>query len=300
MRSFLITLLCISTFLQLRAQRSLHEIQKVSHRKMKSLDSTGWEKSGFFLLNVNQAAQNEWSGGGENFLIGVNSLFNYTIHHLMGKFSFDSYIDIELGAVEASSFRRVRKTIDRCDFTFELEHVIGKKTNYGLLFNLNSQIFNGRNYASPDLEKVSAFLSPGKFLLAPGIDIKLKSETSYFSVFVSPATLKWVTKLDRDFLYQSKFGVDSAQQLNTEFGAYLSSHFNMKFSNSIGYIGRFDLFSNYKDKPGNIDVLMNNLFSFSISKFFSANVLVDIVYDEDVKSRTQVQEIFGLGIKLKL
>jgi hypothetical protein len=45
---------------------------------------------------------------------------------------------------------------------------------------------------------------------------------------------------------------------------------------------------------------MNNLFTINIAKFFAANILVDIIYDDDTKGRTQVEEIFGLGLKLKL
>lgn len=282
------------------AQRSVQDLHKIASRKMKNLDSTGWEKSGFILFNVNQAALSDWSGGGERFLIGINGMLNYSVHHRMGKYSMDSYFDLELGVVEASSFKKFRKTTDRCDVTIEMEHSLGKRWNYGLLFNFNSQLFPGHNYALPAFDKVSGLLSPGKFLLAPGVEWKDHGLENYFSVFVSPATFRWVTKLEKDFYYQSKFGVDSAKKVNMEFGAYLSSHCRLKFSKTAQYIGRLDLFSNYERKPGNIDVLMNNLLTINISNVFAANILLDIIYDDDTKKRTQIQEIFGLGLKLKL
>jgi uncharacterized membrane protein YvbJ len=137
-------------------------------------------------------------------------------------------------------------------------------------------------------------------LLAPGVDLRNQNTNNYFSFFISPATFRLVTKLDNEFYNQSKFGIDSANKVNTEIGAYISTHYNVKISKTAGYIGRLDLFSNYKRKPGNIDVLMNNLFTINIAKFFAANILVDIIYDDDTKGRTQVEEIFGLGLKLKL
>lgn len=277
------------------------DIQKISNRKMKSLDSSGWEKTGFLVLNVNQAALSDWSSGGERFLIGINGIVNYALHHQKGKYSKDTYIDIELGAVEASSFRKFRKTTDRFDVTLELDHITGNKNlYYGLLFNLNTQLLGGHNYAIAGHNKISSFLSPGKIILAPGIDIKIKKTESYFSFFVSPATARWVTKIDDDFYDQYKFGIDSAQKVNTEFGAYITTHYNVKFSKTTRYIGRLDLYSNYLRKPGNVDVLMNNLFTVNISNVFAVNVLVDIIYDHDIKRRTQIQEIFGLGLKLKL
>ena len=277
------------------------DIQKLSSRKMKSLDSAGWEKTGFFIFNVNQAALSDWSSGGERFLIGINGIVNYALHHQKGKYSKDSYIDIELGAVEASSFRKFRKTTDRFDVTLELDHSTSNKNlYYGLLFNLNTQLLGGHNYLVAGHNKISSFLSPGKILLAPGFDVKVKKPESYFSFFVSPSTARWVTKIDDDFYNQYKFGVDSAQRVNTEFGAYITTHYNVKISKTTRYIGRLDLFSNYLRKPENVDVLMNNLFTINISNVFAVNILLDIIYDDDIKRRTQVQEIFGLGLKLKL
>lgn len=301
MRKFLLIVFytfCIST---LSAQRSIHDLQKANSRKMKKLDSIGWEKTGFFIFNVNQAALSDWSSGGERFLIGINGILNYTLHHQKGKYSKDSYIDVELGAVEAASFKKFRKTTDRLDITMEMDHSTGNKNIfYGLLFNLNTQILVGHNYALADHDKISSFLSPGKFLLAPGIDLKIQKPESYFSFFISPSTFRWVTKIDDDFYHEAKFGIDSAQKVNTEFGAYITSHYNLKISKTTRYIGRFDLFSNYFRNPENIDVLMNNLLTINISNAFAANILLDIVYDDDTKRRTQIQEIFGLGLKVKL
>ena len=300
MKKILLAPLCIVFALHGNAQ-NVQEINKTNSRRMKSLDSAGWEKTGFFILNVNQAALSDWSAGGERFLIGINGILNYALHHKKGKYSIDTYIDVELGAVEAASFKKFRKTTDRCDVTMDLDHSTGNKNlYYGLLFNVNTQLLGGHNYAVEDHNKISSFLCPGKIFLAPGIDLKKQKPDSYFSLFISPCTAKWVTKMDDDFLDQKKFGVDSSHRVNTEFGAYITAHCNIKMSKTTKYIGRADLYSNYLHKPGNVDVLMNNLFTINISSVFAANILLDIVYDDDIKRRTQVQEIFGLGLKLKL
>lgn len=301
MRKFLFITFYSFCFTNLSAQQSIQEIKKTNTRKMKNLDSAGWEKTGFFIFNVNQAALSNWPSGGEEFLIGINGILNYAIHHRMGRFSTDSYFDLELGAVEAASFKKFRKTTDRFDVTMEMEHSTSHKNiYYGLLFNLNTQILGGHNYTLAGNNKISSFLSPGKFLLSPGIDLKKQKPESYFSFFISPATFRWVTKMDDIFYFQSKFGVDSAHKINTEFGAYISSHYNLKISKTVRYIGRLDLFSNYLRKPENIDVLLNNLLTINISNVFAANILLDIIYDDDTKRRTQIQEIFGLGLKVKL
>ena len=138
--------------------------KKKNARDKKSLDTIGWEHTGFFIFNINQAALSNWSSGGERFLIGINGILNYSSHHRKGEYTKDSYLDIELGVVEAASFRKFRKTTDRCDITVEMEHSIDTSNfNYGLLFNFNSQFFGGHNYAIEGNNKISSFLSPGKF-----------------------------------------------------------------------------------------------------------------------------------------
>ena len=276
--------------------------KRVGAKKVSSIDSNGWKSTGMFILNINQSAQSDWGTGGENFMFGVNGILNKAIHHRNNKYTFDLYADIELGFVEATSFKKIRKTSDRIDVTAEIEHSIGKRGhyNYALLGNVNTQVFDGHNYYLGDYPKISSFLSPGKFLLAFGIDYKKVTEKSYFSFFISPSTVRFVTKADEDFYKLKKFGVDSSDKVNTEIGAYISAHFNAKLSKTTNLISRLDLFSNYKRKPQNIDVLFNNVLTVNINKIFSATFLFDIVYDHDFKTRTQIQEITGLGLRLKL
>ena len=300
---FLLLSLFTTLLITTRAQ-VLTDLKRVGAKKIKSLDSNGWRRTGVFVLNVNQSAQSDWNSGGENFMIGINGILNKSVHHKNGKYTFDSYMDLELGVVEASSFKKFRKTTDRFDMTFEIEHSIGKKTNghynYGLLGNVNTQVFGGHNYIIEGHPIISSFLSPGKFLLSMGIDYKNTNPQHYFSFFISPATIRWVTKIDKQFYNSYKFGVDSFQKVYTEIGAYLSLNYNARISKTTNYIGRLDLFSNYKRKPGNVDLLMNNLFTFNINKLFAGTILVDILYDDDVKRRTQIQEVTGIGLRLKL
>lgn len=278
------------------------DMKRVGAKKKAALDSNGWKRNGLLVLNVNQSAQSNWGSGGENFQIGINLILNKAIHHRKGKYTFDTYFDLELGVVESSSIKKFRKTTDRFDLTFELDHSIGQKEhfNYGILGNINTQVFGGHSYATDDHPKISSFLSPGKILLSLGIDYKDSKPDHYFSLFISPATIRWVTKMDRDFFSSYKFGVDSFHRVYTEIGAYISIHYNKKISKTANFISRLDLFSNYKRKPQNVDVLMNNVLTFNIAKNFAATILLDILYDHDIKKEIQIQEVTGLGLKLRL
>ncbi len=300
MRSLILSFISLLFFYHIHGQAVVGELKRVGAKKIHSLDSNGWKHTGLFTINVNQGSLSYWSSGGESFLIGVNGILNKSMHHRHGKYTWDSYFDLELGYVDATSFKKFRKTNDRCDLTSEFEHRLSKHVSYGLIGNVNTQVFSGHNYYTSSHEKISNFLSPGKILISMGLDFKTHSEESFFDVFITPATIRWVTKIDPDFRMLSKFGVDSAQKVNTEVGAYLSTHYNTKFSKTLSYIGRLDLFCNYKRNPQNVDVLFNNLLTFAIAKNFAGTVLIDVIYDDDIRRRTQIQELMGLGIKFNL
>lgn len=284
-----------------RAQISVTELQRVGAQKTAALDTNGWKKTGLIAFTLSQSARSDWSAGGETFQIGINMVYNQAVHHRKGPYTFDGYFDMELGFVRAASYKEFRKTNDRLDLTVEVEHDLGKgHWNYGVLANLNTQMFNGYNYNSPSKEKISGFLSPGKFLLSPGFDYKDYNKDHYFSVFMSPITFRWVTKVSQSFYGQDKFGVDSANKYVTEYGAYISVHFNKRFSPRLNYIGRLDLFSNYHHHPERVDMLNNNLLTYSLEKKFALSLILDLLYDHDIQKALQIQEIFGIGLRFGL
>ncbi|MBL0267807.1 MAG: DUF3078 domain-containing protein [Chitinophagaceae bacterium] len=166
------------------------EMKKLNSKKKLELDTTGWKKTGLFILNVNQSMRSGTNNGGENFLMGINSILNKAVHHKKGKYTFDAYLDLELGLVYASSYKKFRKTTDRFDLTVELDHSIGnnKHLTYGFLGNINTQLFPGYNYVSDFHFKVSNILSPGKALISFGLDYKdvKKNPISPFSLRQPP------------------------------------------------------------------------------------------------------------------
>lgn len=282
------------------SQVTVNELKKLGSKKKLVLDSNGWKKRGIYSLNINQSSQTGSGAGSDNFLLGINSLLNKAVHHKKGKYTFDAYLDFELGLVYTSSYKKFRKTIDRFDLTVDLEHSIGKNTHftYGLLGNVNTQLFSTHNFLTDYHEKISNFLSPGRALLSLGIDYKNEKPKSYFSIFATPATIRWITKLDRDFYAAKKFGVDSFHRVYTEIGAFISMHYTKYFSKKSTLTSRLDLFSNYKRNPEKVDVIFTNLFSLGIAKNFSFTFILDLLYDEDVTKKVRVQQVSGLGLKL--
>jgi len=289
---------CIAIFnFSYSQDRTVSELLTVSTRPIQSLDSNGWKLNGTFLLNMNQGTSSHWVGGGEENVLGFNSNVYYAVNFRHNKHTWDNYFDLALGFQNATSFGKFRKIDDRVDVTSKYGYRIDHHWYLALLTNFNSQTLAGYDYAIKADQKVSNFLSPGKIILSPGLDYKTSNR---FSLFISPVTVRWVLKKDPDFYHMAKFGVDSARRSNTEFGAFVTAKFNASFTKWASYRSRIDLFSNYKRKPENIDVLMNNLLTMKFTKVFATNVSLDLIYDDDVIKRLQIKEVLGIGFTVKL
>lgn len=297
MRKFFFFLIIAGLHIHLIAQDgTVKQMQDAGTKAVKSLDSNGWKKGGTLILNINQGALSNWAAGGEENVFGVNGIFNYTINYKGDRNNWDNYFDIALGFQNATSFKKFRKIDDRIDITSKYGRKMSQKWFYGLLFNFNSQALPGYNYATEPATKISSFLTPGKIILSPGFDFKPNNE---FSLFMSPATVRWVLKHDEDFYNMAKFGVDSVKKVNIEIGAFITAKYKVAITKWATYTGRLDLFSNYRRNPQNVDVLMNNLLTMNFTKNFATNLSVDLLYDDDVLKKLQLKEILGIGLTMK-
>ncbi len=276
---------------------TVKEFQNVALKELKPLEKDGWKKEGTFVVNVNQGALRNWAGGGEQNTLGITALLNYNLNHKKDKISWNNYFDIAFGFQNASSFGQFRKVDDRIDITSKYGYQFSKQWYAALLVNFNTQALVGYNYTDSVNTKISNMLTPGKIMLSAGTDLRPDKS---FSLFISPITTRFVTKTDNDFYIMDKFGVTANRRSNTELGAFATAKYSKKFSSWVLYTGRLDLFSNYRRTPENVDLFFTNLVTMKFNKWLATNVSVDMVYDDDVLKKTQLKEILGVGLTLKL
>ena len=290
MRKSILIFAITCLFIHLNAQDpTVKQLQTESAKAIKSLDSNGWKRSGTFILNLNQGALSNWVAGGENNTLGINGILNYSINLRNGRHIWDNYFDMALGFQNATSFDKYRKIDDRIDITSKYGYQLTEHWYASLLFNFNSQFLAGYDYSTTPITKISNFLTPGKIILAPGMNYKTASR---FSCFISPVGARWVLKVDEDFFNVPKFGVDSAKKSNLEFGAYITAMYRADITKWASYTGRIDLYSNYKRNPQNVDLFMTNLLTMKFNKILATNLSLDLIYDDDAKKRLQIKEVF--------
>ena len=289
---------CTTLFTQLIAQdKTVKEFQKVALKELKPLEKDGWRKKGKFIFNINQGALRNWAGGGEQNTLGFTTLLNYAVDHRKGKITWNNYVDIAIGFQNASSFGQFRKVDDRIDLTSKYGYQFSGKWYVAIMTNFNTQALVGYSYTDSVNTKISNILSPGKILLSAGIDFR---PDKTFTLFVSPVTTRYILKTDDDFYAIDKFGVTANRKSNTELGAFATAKYTKIFTDWAHYTGRIDLFSNYKSSPENVDVFFTNLLTMKFNNWLATNISVDVVYDDDIIKKTQLKEVLGVGLTLKL
>ena len=263
-----------------------------------------WKKGGLISVNLAQGSLSNWAAGGENFSLAVNSLVSLYAFYKKEKRSWDNTFDLNLGYVKTTSLG-ARKNDDRFDLLSKYGYALTPKLSIAGLFNVRSQFFKGYTYSNNIKTFSSNFFAPGYILLGVGLDYK---PTKHLSIFISPATARWVIVKDTALANKGLYGVTPGKKSNLEFGAFASINYLKEFNKVLSYKGRLDLFSNYRRKPKNVDLYMTNALSAKISKIFSATWGLDLIYDDDVRlfgpnknaAGLQVKSLVGIGLLVKL
>ena len=307
MKKFVSVLFILTSVAAAGQDQTVKNLQGESGKTIKkdAADTTQktWKKGGLCGINISQGSLSNWAAGGDDFSLSVNSLLSLFAFYKKDNHSWDNTFDFSLGYVNTTSLGS-RKNDDRFDLLSKYGYALSSKLNLTGLFNIRSQLFRGYTYSSNIRTFSSAFMAPGYLLLSPGLDYK---PTKNLSIFFSPATARWVIVRDTALANKGLYGVTPGKKSNLEFGAFATINYLKEFNKFVTYKARLDLFSNYKRKPGNIDLFMSNILNAKLGKSFSVSWSVDFIYDDDVKlfgpNKTspglQVKSLVGIGLLLK-
>ena len=277
-------------------------LQADSNKKIEddTTHKSGWKKGGLFTLNIAQGALSNWQGGGDKSSFSAVGFLNVFANFKQDKNSWVNTLDLGYGYINTTSLGS-RKSDDRIDLLSKYGYQIGKKTYAGALFNFRTQFAQGFSYSKDangaEVKTLTSnAFAPAYVLLSLGIDYKF---TDYFSVFISPLTERWIIVNDPFLSSIGAYGVDPGKKSKNELGAFLSAEFSKDIMTNVTYKARFDAFSNYKQRPGNIDIFWTNILAMKVNKFLSANIALDFLYDDNAIGRLQVRQLLGVGISAK-
>jgi hypothetical protein len=266
----------------------------------------GWRAGGLYNLNFNQAALSNWSAGGDNSSLSLSTLLSVYAFYKNGKrSSWDNTLDLAYGLVNATSLG-TRKADDRIDLLSKYGYDLGKKFYFTGLFNFRTQFSKGYSYQDANTKVLTSdFAAPAYLVFSLGMDYKINDR---LSMFLSPATARWVIVKNDSLANAGEFGVDSGHHSRLEFGAFTSIKYEHAFGNTT-YKTRLDLFGNYLRDIGNVNMYWTNILAIKAFRFISVNISLDMIYDNDIKSvkkdgtsggpALQLKEVMGIGLAYK-
>ncbi|MFH1121694.1 MAG: DUF3078 domain-containing protein [Bacteroidota bacterium] len=263
-------------------------------------DTTRLWTTGFkAALTFNQVSLTNWAAGGENSY-GGNSFLNLFANLKQGKTTWDNSLDLAYGMVKLGD-ANLRKSDDKIDFVSKAGHNIIHKNLY-LSANLNfkTQFGKGYNYANDTALPISNFLAPAYLMLGLGLDYK---PYPFLSVSFLPLTGRLV--IINDTTFSVAYGLDPGKTIKGEFGAALKVTFEKDLFTNVNLKSKLDMFSNYMDRPQNIDINWEAMLVLKVNKLISTYVGIQTIYDHDIQikdkdgrtgPRTQFKQTFGIGL----
>ena len=280
-----------------------------AEKKLKTLvtDSvSGWRTGGVTSASLSQTALVNWSAGGEGSY-AVNAVVSVFANYKSETSAWDNSLDIGYGFLNQSN-SGYKKTDDKIDFLSKYGQKAFADFYYSALVNFKTQFTPGYN---ADSVIISDLLAPAYLLGAVGMNYK---PDQYFNVFLAPITAKMTIVNDIALSNAGAFGVNPGETTRQEFGGYVRliysrNDFKSQILKNVSFTTKLDLFSNYLDKPENVDVSWETLIAMQVNKFISVNLNTHLLYDADTKfiktdgtpdkARVQFKEILGVGLAYK-
>ena len=261
-----------------------------------------WTKGGNASLMFSQSAFNhDWTGGGTNNVAG-NLAISYAFNYKKDKWAWDNNIYIDYGLTKLQDYKFTRKTNDR----FEINSVLGKQATefwyYSLFLNFKTQLTDGYKYTATDRTLINKLLSPG--YLQSGIGMLWKKSDN-LKVNLAPVTAKIVTARKQftsptSANYIANFyGVEDNKNIRFELGFSANAYAKFNIMDNVSLENILSLYSNYLDKPQNIDIDYTLNAVLTINKYLSTNFTFQAIYDDNAARAVQIREVFGLGVNCK-
>jgi len=262
-------------------------------------DTTGpWKRSGLLSLTFNQASFSNWTAGGENS-IAFTAVGKYFADYTRGNFSINNSINLKYGVLKLESDDNPRKSEDLIELISQFNQKFSKNWSATGQINFTSQFANGYNYPD-DSTVISKFLSPAYLNVAPGL---LYKPVDFFSILISPATMRGVIVTDQALADVGAYGVNPAEyeeQVNNgdttrvkisdgenfklKLGAFAEFYFKKDIKTDLSLESRLSLFYNYlednniPDGTMPLDMNWQTFINFKINDWLSSNLFVHMAY----------------------
>ncbi|OQY05699.1 MAG: hypothetical protein B6I20_00740 [Bacteroidetes bacterium 4572_117] len=135
-----------------------------------------------------------------------------------------------------------------------------------------------------------------------------------FSVFFSPLTQKFTSVRDTSIIEHTVYGIEADKTYKSESGAIVKTVLNWNMNKNIHLLNKLDFFTNYKNKPQNIDIDWELTLTFKFTNLINTTLSTHLIYDDDLAipkyngqgekigegPAVQFKEVLSIGLSYKL
>jgi hypothetical protein len=265
---------------------------------------SNWQKGGQSAFNFSQISLSNWSAGGQNS-VSFNSYLNLFARYKSPNknITWENTLDMGFGKIKQENKTTV-KSDDKIDFSTKFGRKASETWFYSTLLNFRTQMAPG--FKKPEDPKISDFLAPAYLTISVGMDHKFDEN---INIYMSPLAGKITMVYSEVLSNAGAFGVEPGENLKYEFGGFVRVQFRAILMENITVTSKLELFSNYLDTPKNFDVNSDTRINMQVNKYISANLLMQMMYDENSKiklpdgtvqgPRVQIKQVFGMGLSYK-
>ena len=274
-------------------------------------DTSYWRKGGTGSITFSQVSLTNWAAGGQNS-VAVNSNLSLFANRVKGRGKWENSLDLAYGLIRQgdASFTKSDDLINIVTkYSYRMNRESGKWF-FSALMDFKTQFYEG---VDEEGNFISDFMAPAYLTVGLGISYDPSDQLSFS---YQPVTGKFTFVRDQGLANQGAYGVDPAVFAadgttvitpGKNSRAEIGSFFRAKYKNDI-FESRLELFTNYIENFGTIDVNWQNALVMQLTKVLSMNAFAQLIYDEDieiadsegvVKDRVQFKSVIGVGLTYK-
>ncbi len=276
-------------------------IQLVSVKpRKKVIEPEWWDYKNSIGFDLNQVSFVNWNAGGQNSVSGLLKIYfsrNYEKLYTIWKNEISARYGLNQREDEG-----LIKTDDEIKVSSSFGYRKDTLSNwyYTAQFNFRTQFTDGFNDPG-DVEPISRFFAPAYLFLGVGGNYNLKEKL--LSVYLSPFTFKSTYVLDDRLSNEGAFGVDPGNYSRHELGILIRAKWDKELLTNMAMTNELELYTDYLNNFGNVDVDWVLTFRFKINKLLEANFRTHLIYDDDIKIKETNEsgdvEILGARVQLK-
>lgn len=239
-------------------------------------DPKVWKLGGKVAFDITQIALHNWVKGGENTITLLSTLELFA-NYAKGPHVWENNGVFKYGAIQQGK-KTLRTNEDKINLTSTYGYKAFKKFYYSAQVEFKSQFAPKYDYNDNTKTRLaSKFMAPATLTIGAGMEYKPNKKNS---LTVTPLTSK-NTFVASDTVNHKNYNVDEDKIVRSETGLYVKWIYKNRIWKNIEINSTAEFFSNYFEKPENVDVDWNLELIFPINDYVRATITTETIYDDD-------------------